>query len=232
MTIIINSLYYCMKEKFKAGPYNYCDYRCDRCDEQDHCRVFKEDQERLLDHYTKGEDPYDPQIFVNDLKEIFKKTENMLKDIAEKEGINLEQIPEEEAEAEVIKVKPEEYVIYRLAFEYSRQAHAFIKQLEHDGVPEILREDFSDVVWYYTLIAAKSGRLVSGFIDDFRDEETQKMEEEGTLAVIRKCIDLSRNGLQHMLNELPDHFYTISDLLDLLGKIERQVQTDIRKKAG
>ena len=232
MTIIGNSLYYPMNEKFKAAPYNYCDYRCDRCDEQDHCRVFKEDRERLLEHYTKGENPYDPQIFVNDLKEIFQKTENMLKDIAEKDGIDLNRIPEDEPEADAPAAKPEELNIYRLAFEYSRQAHAFIKQLEHDGVSETVREDFSDVVWYHTLIAAKTGRLVSGFIDDFRDEETQEMEEEGTRAVIQKCIDLSRNGLQHMLNELPDHFYTITDLLDLLGKIERQVQTDIRQKAG
>jgi hypothetical protein len=221
-----------MPEKFKAAPYNYCDYRCDRCDEQDHCRVFKEDQERLLEHYTKGEDPYDPQIFVKDLKGIFQKTENMLKDVAEKEGIDLNQMPGEETEIAAPEIKPEEFVIYRLAFEYSRQARAFIKQLEHDGVPEIVREDFSDVVWYHTLIAAKTGRLVSGFIDDFRDEETQKMEEDGTRSVIQKCIDLSRNGLQHMLNELPDHFYTITDLLDLISKIERQVQTDVRKKVG
>jgi hypothetical protein len=96
----------------------------------------------------------------------------------------------------------------------------------------MVREDFSDVVWYHTLIAAKTGRLVSSFIDDFRDEESQKMEEEGTLAVIQKCIDLSRSGLQHMLNELPDHFYTITDLLDLLAKIERQVQTGLRQKVG
>jgi hypothetical protein len=221
-----------MKGKFKAAPYNYCDYRCDRCEEQERCRVFKEDQERLLEHYTKGEDPYDPKVFMNDLKAIFRKTEHMLKDIAKKEGIDLERIPEGDADADIPEVKPEEYAIYRLAFEYSRQAHAFIKQLEHDGIPEMVREDFSDVVWYHTLIAAKTGRLVSSFIDDFRDEESQKMEEEGTLAVIQKCIDLSRSGLQHMLNELPDHFYTITDLLDLLAKIERQVQTGLRQKVG
>jgi hypothetical protein len=169
---------------------------------------------------------------MNDLKAIFRKTEHMLKDIAKKEGIDLERIPEGDADADIPEVKPEEYAIYRLAFEYSRQAHAFIKQLEHDGIPEMVREDFSDVVWYHTLIAAKTGRLVSSFIDDFRDEESQKMEEEGTLAVIQKCIDLSRSGLQHMLNELPDHFYTITDLLDLLAKIERQVQTGLRQKVG
>jgi hypothetical protein len=221
-----------MKEKFKAAPYNYCDYRCDRCEEQERCRVFKEDQERLLEHYTKGEDPYDPQIFVNDLKAIFQKTEDMLKDIAEKEGIDLGKQPEKEPDVKTPEVKPEEYAIYRLAVEYSRQAHAFIKQIEQEGVPETVREDFSDVVWYHTLIAAKTGRLVSGFIDNFRDEETQKIEEEGTLAVIQKCLDLSRGGLEHMLGELPDHFYNLTDLLDLLGKIERQVQSDIRQKVG
>jgi hypothetical protein len=221
-----------MPEKFKPPPYNYCDYRCDRCDNQENCRVFKEDQERLLDHYAKGEDPYDPQIFMNDLKEIFQKTEAMLKGLAEEEGSSFEDLTPDAADQKIPQVKPDEYILHRLAFEYSRQAHAFIKQLEQEGVPESVREDFSDVVWYHTLIAAKTGRLVSGFIDDLRDEETRKIEEEGTLGVIRKCIDLSRNGLQHMLNELPDHFDVLTDLLDLLVKIERQIKVDTRKKVG
>lgn len=221
-----------MPEKFKPPPYNYCDYRCDRCDKQENCRVFKEDQERLLDHYTKGEDPYDPQVFMNDLKEIFQKTEAMLKDIADEKGVGFEDLTPEAADLKIPEVKPDGYVLHRLAFEYSRQAHAFIKQLEQEGVPESVREDFSDMVWYHTLIAAKTGRLVSGFIDDLRDEETQTIEEEGTLGVIRKCIDLSRNGLQHMLNELPDHFDALTDLLDLLAKIERQIKADIRQKVG
>jgi len=215
-------------KKFKPSPYNYCDYRCDRCDERENCRVYKENQERILNHYLKGEDPYDSEVFMNDLKEIFSKTKDMIKDMAEKRGIDIDDVPETEEP----EVEPKEYVIYRLAYEYYQQANSFIKELERDEIPENIREDYADLVWYHTLIAAKSGRLVSGFIDDFFDEEIQKIEEEGTLKVINKGIQLSKNALENMLNELPDHFYTVADLLDLLKRLEKQIATDIRQKVA
>jgi len=214
--------------KYKPPPFNYCDYRCDRCEHKDTCKVYKDDQERLLDHYVKGEDPYKPEVFMQDLHEIFKKTKDMIMEMAEKEGVDLDDMPDEEPP----RVNPEEYAIYRLAYSYTREAHSFIKELEKVGVPETLQEDYSDLVWHHTLIAAKTGRLVSGFIDDFLDEEIRKVEEEGTLGVIRKSINLSKNALQNMLNELPDHLYTIADLMDLLKRLEKQIQIDIRQKVG
>ncbi len=188
--------------------------------------VYKENQERILNHYLKGEDPYDPDIFLNDLKEIFAKTKNMIKDMAEEQGISLEESKGEE----VPEVNPEDYVVYRLAHRYAREAHTFIKELEKSGIPESVQEDFADFVWFHSLIAAKSGRLVSGFIDDFFDEEVQKVEEEGTLKVITKGIGLSKNALQNMLNELPDHLHTITYVMGLLKELEKQLAANIREK--
>lgn len=215
-----------MSEKFKPPPFNYCDYRCDRCDEREKCRVFKDDQERLLDHYRKGEDPYDPEIFMNDLKEIFSRTEKMIKKAAQEHGINLEEIGEEEVQ----EVEPEEYVIYRLAYKYFEEANAFIKTLDKSGIPENIKAYYDDLVWYHTLIAAKSGRLVSGFIDDFLDDEVSTVEEDGTVSVIRKGIRLSRNALESMLSEFPDHLHTIASMMELLKQIERQIEVDVRQK--
>jgi hypothetical protein len=215
-----------MAEAFKPPPFNYCDYRCDRCDKRETCRVYKDDQERLLDHYRKGEDPYDPRIFMNDLKEIFTKTEKMIRKIAQEQGIDLEGASDEE----MPEVDPEEYVIYRLAYQYFKEANVLVKELEHIGIPENLQQDFDDFVWYHTLIAAKTGRLVSGFIDDYLDEDITKLEENGTIGVIRKGIDLSKQALENMLSELPDHLYTIADLTDLLRRIEKQLDVDIRQK--
>lgn len=215
-----------MSESFKPPPFNYCDYRCDRCDEREKCRVYKDDQERLLDHYRKGEDPYDPNIFMNDLKEIFTKTEKMIRKIAQEQGIDLDEASAEE----MPEVNPDEYVIYRLAYQYFKEANALVKELEHSGIPDGLQQDYDDFVWYHTLIAAKTGRLVSGFIDDYLDEEVTKLEEDGTIGVIRKGISLSKEALENMLNELPDHLYTIADLTDLLRRMEKQLEEDIRQK--
>jgi hypothetical protein len=215
-----------MSEQYKPPPFNYCDYRCDRCDKQENCRVYKDDQERLLDHYRKGEDPYDPKIFMNDLKEIFGKTEKMIRKMAKEQGVELDESTDEE----IPEVNPDEYMIYRLAYNYFKEANALVKILEKTGIPESSQPDYDDFVWYHTLIAAKTGRLVSGFIDDFLDEDLARVEEEGTIGVIKKGVSLSKDALQNMLNELPDHFYTIGDLLDMLKRIENQLETDIRQK--
>jgi hypothetical protein len=215
-----------MTDNYTPPPFNYCDYRCDRCDKQENCRVFKDDQERLLDHYRKGEDPYDPKVFMDDLKEIFHKTEKMIRKMAEEQGIDID----EATDIEMPEINPEDYRIYRLAYSYFKDASALVKILEKTGIPETIRPDFDDFVWYHTLIAAKTGRLVSGFIDDFLDEELTRVEEEGTIGVIRKGIVFSMDALKNMLNELPDHLYTIADLLDMLKRIEKQLEIDIRQK--
>ncbi len=215
-----------MAEDYKPSPFNYCDYRCDRCEERDNCRVYKDDQDRLLDHYRKGEDPYDPKVFMEDLHRIFRKTDKMIRKMAKEQGIDLD----ETTDMEIPEINPDDYVIYRLAYNYFREANVLVKMLEKTGIPETIQPDYDDFVWYHTLIAAKTGRLVSGFIDDFLDEELTRVEEEGTMRVIRKGITLSRDALQNMMNELPDHFYTIADLLDALKRIEKQLELDIRQK--
>jgi cytochrome c556 len=214
------------EEKFKPSPFNYCDYRCDRCDEKDRCRVYKDDQERLLNHYVKGEDPYDPEIFYNDLKEIFEKTKEMITKVAKEQGIDVDETPDEE----MPRVNPKEYEVYNLAYQYFQEAHDFIKGLEKTEIPETIVEEYEDFVWHHTLIAAKAGRLVSGFNNDFLDEEARMMEEEGTLKVINKGISLSKNALEVMLNELPDHLHAIAGLLELIKRLEKQIQLDIRQK--
>lgn len=215
-----------MSHKYKPPPFNYCDYRCEQCDEREHCRVYKDNEERILNHYIKGEDPHDPQIFFNDLKEIFAKTKNMIKDMAAKKGINLENLPDEETSDD----NPEEYVIYRLSHEYFLQASRFIKELKNKSIPKSIEGAFQDFVWYNTLISAKAGRLVSGFVDDILDEEMRKIEEEGTLQVLNKSINFSQHALQKLLHEVPDCFSSIVDLMGLLKKLAQQMQTDIRQK--
>ncbi|MGQ9818014.1 MAG: hypothetical protein ACUVQ3_08730 [bacterium] len=217
-----------MTEKFKPGPYNYCDYRCDRCEEKDNCRVYKENEERMLQHYLRGEDPNDPQIFMNDLKDIFEKTEDILRKAAEEQGIDVD----ESAEEEIREVDPHSYAIYHYAYEYYAQAKELVRKIENTLIPDAIKDDFEDFAWYYTLLLAKAGRLVSGFDDKFFDEEVRKVEEEGTIQVINKSVALSKKALENMLNELPDDFQKIVNLLDLLKKIEKQLKTDMRAKVN
>lgn len=188
--------------------------------------VYKENQERLLQHYLKGEDPEDPEVFLNDLNEIFEKTQKMIKAAAEEQGIDLDEIPDQEIE----RVDPRTYLIYNLVYEYFNRARQLINELEKEGIPEEIEEEFEDFIWYHTLLVAKTGRLVSGFDDEFFDPEVREVEIEGTLQVINKGITISKKALEKMLNELPDYFQELVDLIDILSKYERQLKSDMRKK--
>jgi len=190
--------------------------------------VYKDDQERVLSHYTRGEDPNDPDVFLNDIKKIFDDTKEMIKNIAQEQGFNIDNVDDVEAPA----FDPDVYVLYRLAKQYSKDAHAFMQLLAHDGIPQELNDAYDDLMWYHTLIVAKTGRLVSSFADGLRDEELQRREEEGTVGVINKCIRVSDDALQCMLNELPEYLQTIADLKDMLQRIDRQIKHDIRQKVG
>lgn len=214
-----------MEEEFKPPPFNYCDYRCDRCAETENCRVYKEEQESLLDHYLKGEDPNDMKVVLEDVHRSFEKTMKMLREMAEKEGIDLEEIKEEEAS----EVKPDDYLIFRIAHDYFKTAHDFIKQFKGVSIPESIERDFEDLVWYHTLIPAKVGRLVSGFEDEI-DDDVQRIEEEGTLKVINASIDTSRSALKNMINDLPDQLQVLAKLNSLLVDLDVVIKTDVRKK--
>ncbi|MBN2619483.1 hypothetical protein JXB22_00215 [candidate division WOR-3 bacterium] len=216
------------KEHYTPSPYNYCDYRCDRCEHQKTCKVYKDEQERLIEHYVKGEDPHDPDVFMNDMKDIFDRTREMIMNIAQEEGFDLDSIED----VEVPHVDPKQYVLYCLAREYADEAHVFLKQLQQDGITEEAEDAFDDLMWYHTLIMAKAGRLVSTFEDDLRDEKMQEIEEKGTLSVIDKCIRVSRSALETMLSELPEYLQTIAELMDLLKRTEQQINKDIRQKVG
>jgi hypothetical protein len=215
-------------KRSRTSPFNYCDYRCERCAEQENCRVYKDDRDRLLEHYVKGEDPYDPKVFADDMKEIFEKTSKMISKMAEAENIDLCAIPDEN----VPKIEPDSYILYHLAHQYCMDAHALVKKKRHEGIPQCIEEEWGDFVWYHTLLPAKTARLVSGFVHDDLDEEWHKAEEDGTVSVIIKSVDLSRQALQVMLNELPDDLNDIADLLELLSRFDKQLQTDMRQKIG
>lgn len=214
------------EEEYTPSPYNYCDYRCDRCEYQETCKVYKDEQERLLEHYVRGEDPHDPDIFMNDMKDIFDETRQMIVNIAQEEGFDIDSIED----VEVPRVDPKEFVLYRLVREYSNEAHGFLKQLREEGITEEAEEAYDDLMWYHTLIVAKTGRLVSTFEDGVRDEKMQAIEEQGTLGVIDKCVRISRSALETMLSELPEHLQTIADLMELLKRVEQQINKDIRQK--
>ena len=139
---------------------------------------------------------------------------------------DIDKLPENEEPT----IYPRDYVVYQLAYQYARESHGFIKQLQNASILGDLKDDFDDLIWYHNLIVAKTGRLISGFADKFLDDKIRKLEEEGALSVINRGIELSRKALHHMLNRLPEHFYTINGLLKLLNRLSEQLKKNMRQQ--
>jgi len=210
-----------MSNKFKPGPYNYCDYRCEKCDNQQICRVYKEQEERNVRHYINNKDPNDIKIILSDLKEIFEKTKSLLQEDARKYGVNLDEMPlEDEPEK-----NPYDFPVYCIANEYYQKSKVLIKDVEKIGLPKSACEDFETLIWYHTLILAKTYRLISN-TENADDEDLQQIEKQGTIAVINKGIMLSKAALKNLLNDLPDHLHTILELLQIIDRLETCLRVD------
>jgi hypothetical protein len=78
---------------FIAGIYNYCDRWCERCQFTDRCEVYAREQRQWERHLLRGENPDDPEVFMQDLHETLDETVQMLEQIAAEEGVDLDSLP-------------------------------------------------------------------------------------------------------------------------------------------
>lgn len=76
--------------RFISGIYNYCDRWCERCRFTDRCEVFAREQRQWERHLLRGEDPDDPAIAMQDVAEALDESLRMLHEMAEEEGLAVE----------------------------------------------------------------------------------------------------------------------------------------------
>lgn len=181
---------------FISGIFNYCDRWCEHCPMTSRCRVYYDTERKKAEHIRKGEDPYDWNILMQDVKEDFEETLQLLKKAAEEQGIDLESIPDEEYE----RPDPSEHPLNLRAKNYMHNTHKFLKKLrealEAEGNDLLKRIDimpspaeelkkFEDInfcyevlSWYHTLVHVKIYRALCSKIESARakNEEFAKWD--------------------------------------------------------
>lgn len=141
------------------------------------CRVYADTERKKAEHIRKGEDPYDWNIVMQDVKEDFEETLQLLKKAADEQGIDLESIPEEEYEPD-----PSEHFLNLRAKNYLHLAHKFLKKL-HESIEtegydlseriDIMPSPFDElkgfedigfcyevISWYHTFVPSKIHRAL------------------------------------------------------------------------
>lgn len=210
-----------MTEFGDIPPYNYCDYRCERCEHRAECKVYKQDEERSLAHRLKGEDPYDMKIVMQDVEADLKQAMDMLRQQAEEMGIDLDEISDEESE---MPPDPEEYPLYRQSHEFTLNAHQFLRKLrEVRSANPVLEEEIGNLAWHHTVVSAKLARAYSG---RGLDDELETEDAYRSAQVALRSISLCQTALKTMLNETPEF---LNDILELLG-MAKEIREGIEKE--
>jgi hypothetical protein len=155
------------EENFISGIHNYCDRWCERCTFTLRCRVFEEESKT-----REEEKDINNEAFWKKLENSFARAVEMLREMAEQRGIDLDKISREEYEE--IKKKERENIasedIAKLAKEYLNQSRKLIAGKESwlslASIDDETKDEMLEIInWYQFFISAKLQRGLSGILD-------------------------------------------------------------------
>jgi hypothetical protein len=82
------------ESRFIVGVFNYCDRWCEKCRFNDRCRVYDSERAMRERHEILGEDPDDPAVWMQDVQNTFQETFDLLQEMADEAGVDLDDLPE------------------------------------------------------------------------------------------------------------------------------------------
>ena len=233
-------------KQFIAGIYNYCDRWCERCQFTSRCLNFALGEEESADPESRD---ITNELFWRKLTETFQVTLDLLKEAAEREGIDLDSLNSEEpaGEERYNEEVARNHECCRAAEVYVEMVDDwFVSSGELFGQPEDelnlsellklptvspagegtgLEEAVEVVRWYQHLIYAKLMRAVRG-----RLEEKAEMDDEfcrdsdGSAKVALVAIDRSIGAWGAIRTYYPLGDRHIVDLLVHLDRLRRSVE--------
>ncbi len=234
---------------FIPGIYNYCDRWCEKCPLTSKCLTYATSEE--------DSDPESKDItnaaFWNKIGEMFKITMEMIREDADRLGIDLT-ISEKEskefeshrkaikstAEKEICAQQSKQYI--EITKKWFENSESIFKdkgiQLEGDfsmGIPgsdpeqELnMLSDSTDVVrWYQHQIYVKIMRALQGALEDRFDKEDLDEfpnDSDGSAKVALIGIDRSIGAWGYLMENLPGNSDDILDMLVVLEQLRKNVE--------
>lgn len=231
---------------FISGIYNYCDRWCERCPFTSRCINFAFRKKQFSDPEARD---INNQLFWKKLSETFQLTLDMLREMAEQEGIdlnslNIEAVAEEERLNEETAKKHE---CSRMAKTYGElvdswfdSAKGLFEEKEYElnlkvrleipnANPLVEAASIRDVVevirWYQHQIYIKLIRAVEGNLEEKSEiSDEYPKDSNGSAKVALIAIDHSISAWGKMHNHFPEREDEILDLLVHLDRLRRRVE--------
>lgn len=197
------------------GIFNYCDRWCERCTYPDRCRLADHERIRRASHRARGVDPDSWEVVLKDVEDDFTTTISLLRDEAERMGIDLDEDAEMcDAQIETMWEETKKHPMYKLAMKLTKMAHEFLEEHCEPILPELSHhagnghdarlEDAIEVLsWYHTLIPPKLFRALDPFVPS--DEEFERDDSDGSAKIAHLGLVRSLAALQ-VIQELRPWF--------------------------
>ncbi len=232
--------------RFISGIYNYCDRWCERCPFTERCLNFAMSEDQFADPEARD---LENEVFWKKLSETFQVTLDLVKEMAEQAGVDLDSLDIKEArEEENYKNEVAE------SHKCSRAAKAYLKMVDHwfDSAMEMFgqKEDEPDlqtrskiasvpassedtapeevtrvIRWYQHQIYIKLMRAIRGGLEEKSEEFDEfPKDSDGSAKVALIGIDRSISAWGEMRSVFPMLENSILDILVHLERLRRETE--------
>jgi len=220
------------EKRFVPGIYNYCDRWCERCSHTSRCLNFSISEEEFSDPETRD---IRNEAFWNKLSGILRESLELLKESAEKWGVELETLDSPE-DIENIKAKDaavENHLLCRAAKKYTGLVEDWFKGREtlffetvaaaREGVS--LDEAIEVIRWYQYFICAKVMRAVRGRIEEEEEEWDEfPRDSDGSAKIGLIAIDRSIGAWAVIQHYITDGGQEVIDIIAFLDRLRQAVE--------
>ena len=230
-----------MKEdNFIPGIYNYCDRWCERCDLAHRCKLFYHEQKQLAENDGKDD-------FIEIVSQNLEKTVELLQDIAEEKGFDLEDIKADDdaIEQEQEKFKDaQQHPMVLLTQSYLKETiqwfedhdhlepekNKFLKNIdlgiqldESDKALRIIDEAISILNWYKFQMTVKLTSAIHSYPHDPRFEDKVQNRHHASAKIVLIGVQNSMKALQSLLEIIQDDDGKIVDRLLELHRLQKMI---------
>lgn len=220
--------------KIPEAPYNYCDYRCEKCSWTEHCKVYQDEQTERLLLEAEGIDPDTWEGTLKVVERNFWKVRDMLEKDAERFDIDLTDLPQSIPE-------PPETALEKQAHDCAMRLHKISEKIseseEFVQLQEILDEAYQDLLWNEFLFSVKLQRAMHGLWEyenedaaDFRDASLLDGLKSAEVSI--RSIETNREALAVLADKIPPLAAKIRQEIRELEEIQAALETEIQKYRG
>ncbi|MEA3476262.1 MAG: hypothetical protein U9R23_07475 [Candidatus Cloacimonadota bacterium] len=200
----------------KKAPYNYCDYRCEKCPVKDRCTVYKKEIE----------DRYEDKDWFEILKENLEEAREMIGKFIKENKIEILPLNEEDP-FEKIHIEVQKKHIIKLSNDYLIKAEDFLQDYRARYLSlHGLEEPFSDLDWYKTIIPVKIHRTLDS-LQKFVVTKDEFFLEDAyyTSLVVYKSLWKSLSGIRKIRNTI-----NVSKLADEIENLLIEIIVEFKKE--